>query len=579
MNKKNTSIFNIVRSHLQPHSINLLSPCKKTFLFFFALAFLFPHLSFSQCNTPTLALEASDPGNCLNGLNIKATGNYTAYRWFLDGVEVYGETDSIINTSPRPPCPKVSHYCAQDSFSNDQASIQTYKFPLNIIDQQNLQTKTKQESDSPQSKHNSATYLLQDDHPHRNHLSDKLNYNSPNQQITSTPSALSLKGTYLEDQPVDTLQQRKITQLSSETFNNIKSEPVHIVKNLLNTIIENIISSNGVSPNNTINNPDIQALPSSSPPLTYIKPHTIREFMKTNDYIKINIVGKGNCQYFSLYILKLLSQDSEFPTKHEFEQGVSSLKQHIADVYFNNKIQELEQCGSLAGNYQGTKMQNFDTFASTLINSSSDLNSSLPLESWGNHDTMRWFSKAYNIPIYSISYSPAKNEFSSSSHHKYFNDNKDNKPAKFIIMTYSEWYSEIILYNVPVILIYNKHHYNILIKRQFSQESNWSTSLEHIFQHTKKDRKQQKIQQFLAPTNSVITTESSPISTPTPTVSSSSAFSGSFSPSQPIVAVSSSDSDFQDPTQLKSTKEHQIKKELIQWFKMSNLRSTTTLSF
>ncbi|MFK8007337.1 MAG: hypothetical protein AB8H03_13245, partial [Saprospiraceae bacterium] len=58
---------------------------------------LFAQLSSSQCTDPVISPDTS-PGTCLNGLNLKASGGYTSYRWFLDGTEIYGEIDSILNT-------------------------------------------------------------------------------------------------------------------------------------------------------------------------------------------------------------------------------------------------------------------------------------------------------------------------------------------------------------------------------------------------------------------------------------------------------------------------------------------------
>ncbi|MEM6964782.1 MAG: discoidin domain-containing protein, partial [Bacteroidota bacterium] len=91
-----TSILCTIRSFLANRARNLLRPNKALWLF--CVGFLsFVQVASSQCTDPIIALNPT-PGNCLNGLNLKASGGYTSYRWLLDEVEIYGETDSILNT-------------------------------------------------------------------------------------------------------------------------------------------------------------------------------------------------------------------------------------------------------------------------------------------------------------------------------------------------------------------------------------------------------------------------------------------------------------------------------------------------
>ena len=89
-----TSIWCTIRSSIFLN--NLLKSSKVKW--FLCIGFLsFAHVSSSQCTDPIISLDSS-PGNCLNGLNLKAFGGYTTYRWFLDGTEIYGEIDSTLNT-------------------------------------------------------------------------------------------------------------------------------------------------------------------------------------------------------------------------------------------------------------------------------------------------------------------------------------------------------------------------------------------------------------------------------------------------------------------------------------------------
>ncbi|MFT7603393.1 MAG: hypothetical protein ACI8VT_000960, partial [Saprospiraceae bacterium] len=51
----------------------------------------------AQCNTPAITLES---GSCATSILLKASEGYGTYRWYLDGTEIYAETDSLINTNP-----------------------------------------------------------------------------------------------------------------------------------------------------------------------------------------------------------------------------------------------------------------------------------------------------------------------------------------------------------------------------------------------------------------------------------------------------------------------------------------------
>jgi len=100
MTKLDTSEQILSRSFFQKYLQNLLKSNKSILAFCIGFLLFAPNSFSQQCDvTPTLALNSGDPGNCLDGLNIEVTGNCTSYRWFLDGVEIYGETSSSINTS------------------------------------------------------------------------------------------------------------------------------------------------------------------------------------------------------------------------------------------------------------------------------------------------------------------------------------------------------------------------------------------------------------------------------------------------------------------------------------------------
>ena len=92
-----TSILCTTRSFFAENTRNLLRSNKVVWIL--CLGFLsFAQLGNSQCTDPVISLNPT-PGDCLNGLNLKASGGYTSYRWLLDEVEIYGETDSILNTT------------------------------------------------------------------------------------------------------------------------------------------------------------------------------------------------------------------------------------------------------------------------------------------------------------------------------------------------------------------------------------------------------------------------------------------------------------------------------------------------